>query len=380
MGRKRRRFFKWLSLCIGIIILAGLVQNLFCGNLDHDRRRLQGFYLEDKDSLDVVFLGGSEVFSDFSSAQAYDEYGFTSYPYAVRSNSVTLWKYELKEILKRQSPKLIVVETNGALYGDKVMLLDSNFRRVADNIPLSLNKIEMVNAFGTEGALSYYFPIIKYHDNWERWKTTLRGAKNSLAMYRQGTAYLKGASVHSGKYKVNGLIDVEGDTSETKLDPLAEKSLKEFLQYCTDNHIDNVMFVRFPHCMTEEEENYPRYQRNNAAAKIIESYGFDYLDMDHLLDEMDLKPEEDFFNGEHMNARGMKKMTAWLGKYLVDKYAIEPIPQTEKNTARWQRSAEYMRALYKYFEKLQEKYGYRDTEIYENVSLMSGLHRFLDEE
>ena len=115
MGRRRRRIFKWLSLLITVLALVGVIQCLFCGNMDHDRRRLQGFYLEEKDSLDIVFLGASEVFSDFSSAQAYAEYGFTSYPFAVRSNPVFLWKYELEEILKRQSPQLIVVETNGAL-------------------------------------------------------------------------------------------------------------------------------------------------------------------------------------------------------------------------------------------------------------------------
>ena len=176
------------------------------------------------------------------------------------------------------------------------------------------------------------------------------------------------------------MIDIEGDDSEAALDSAVEKALRDFLDLCVKENIDNIIFVRYPHFVTKEEDNYERYQRNNRVGKIVESYGFDYLNMDHLLDEMNLNREEDFYNGEHMNARGMKKMTTWFGKYLMETYAIKPRTQTDDNRAKWEKSSVYMQALYNYFDKLQEKYSNKDVEVYENVSLMSGLTRFLEEE
>ena len=58
---------------------------------DHNKIRLDGFYMEEKNSLDVVLLGASEVYTAFSSSLAYDEYGFTSYPYAIEANFIDLF-------------------------------------------------------------------------------------------------------------------------------------------------------------------------------------------------------------------------------------------------------------------------------------------------
>ena len=57
------------------------------------------------------------MYNGFTSGLFYAEHGIASYPYAYETNPVTMWKFELKEILKHQKPKVLVVETNGACYG-----------------------------------------------------------------------------------------------------------------------------------------------------------------------------------------------------------------------------------------------------------------------
>ena len=78
---------------------------MFCYT-DQSSERVRRFYQEEKNSLDVVFLGASEVFTGFSPALAYEEHGFTSYMYAIDANPGALYKYQLKEVMKHQQPKL----------------------------------------------------------------------------------------------------------------------------------------------------------------------------------------------------------------------------------------------------------------------------------
>ena len=380
MGRRRRRIFKWLSFFVTLLLLVYIGQ-LFCFRyMNHDQRRIDGFYMEKKNSLDVVFLGASELFSDFSSAQAYDEFGFTSYPYAVRSNPITLWKYELQEIIDNQHPKLIVVETNGALYSSNIMLDPTTVHRIADNIPFSFNKISMIRDYGSDEKLSYFFPILKYYNNWEWPKSMVKGIRNKLLLYRQGTSFLKGIQMWTEDYTPKDLIDTGGDQSEKALDPVAEEALVDFLTYCHDNNIENIVFARYPHCITKEEDNYVRFERNNTAARIIKENGFDYIDLDSYKEDIGLDPKTDFYNGEHMNAYGMKKTTTWFGRYLVEQYHLEPKEQTKHNKEQWNMSARYMKAFYQYYDKLKEKYKNSKTEIYENAMVMKRLKKMLTEE
>ena len=158
-----KRAVKILSLIVAAAVFVGFTQNRF----DNNKIRIDGFYLEDKNSLDVVLLGASEVYTAFSSAMAYDEYGFTSYPYAIESNPLELYKSQIKEIKNHQSPKLFVIEMNTAASSGKGKDLtvadDVNLRRYTDNMPFSKNKIDTVNEFSqSDDILSYYIPFIKY--------------------------------------------------------------------------------------------------------------------------------------------------------------------------------------------------------------------------
>ena len=110
---------------IGIILLVAVLvalffplQEYFANRITHNHLRLKGFYLEKPNTLDVVVMGSSEVYYGYFANEAYRNTGVTSYPYAFAHNPVTFWKYELKEILRKQKPKVLVVEVNGAGYGN----------------------------------------------------------------------------------------------------------------------------------------------------------------------------------------------------------------------------------------------------------------------
>ena len=65
---KRKLLWAVKLLCLTLALAVGLwfiQENYFC-HADHNRVRVKGFFLEDADSLDVVYLGASEVYSDIA--------------------------------------------------------------------------------------------------------------------------------------------------------------------------------------------------------------------------------------------------------------------------------------------------------------------------
>ena len=104
----------------------------------------------------------------------------------------------------------------------------------------------------------------------------------------------------------------------------------DFLEYCKDEGITDLLFVRFPH----------RNAATHAAAvsqvgAVLARYGHSLLNLEEQIDEIGLDFDRDFFNDEHMNIYGMEKMTAYFGNYLADNILESPLPQTDANTHHW---------------------------------------------
>lgn len=74
---------------------------------------IEGFYKEPKDSIDVMMIGASEVYADYSATEAWKNYGYTSYSLGVSGAPGSLYKSMLREALTRQHPKVVVFEVNG---------------------------------------------------------------------------------------------------------------------------------------------------------------------------------------------------------------------------------------------------------------------------
>ena len=358
---------KYVSRTIKILsfaLAAFLIMTVTQVRCDHNKIRLDGFYMEEKNSLDVVLLGASEVYTAFSSALAYDEYGFTSYPYATEANYIDLFESQIKEIKSTQNPKFILVEMNGALYDNKMKDKDVKLRRMTDSMPFSQNKIDTVNQFGSEDEkLSYYLPWVMYHGS----KSAIGRFPDNIALHLRGYSALKGVSGKSKSVYKGKVIDVEGDTSKKDLPAETEEKLRSFLQYCKDNKLNNVVFTKFPHRITKKKFYY-RFQMGNTMGEIIREYGFDYLDFENNCKDVGLDYKEDFYNDDHMNIYGQQKFTKYLGKILVDKYGVEKSTLSDDNKARWDSSAEYIQLYYEYFEQCHKE-G-KNNQLYETCGLL----------
>lgn len=372
------RTVKILSLLLAIVLLTAFLQEFILCHSDHNRERIKGFYLEDKDSLDVVFIGASEVYAGFSSAYAYKRFGFTSYPFATQSNIISNYKSQLKTIIERQHPKLVVVEINGALYGDNKQLEnEANFRNYVDNIPLDSNKVQIVKDYAPENELEYYLPILKYHSVWNDWPSGLHWSFSIIQDALRGHNLLKGSKNKTEIYKPKG----KGLNSElknnNKKNGLAEKSeyyLRDMLEYCKSENITNVVFTRFPHIVSKKFLG--RFERSNAAGEIIKEYGYDFLNFEKDFVDTGLDTSNDFYNTDHLNIYGQQKFTEYLGGILCEKYGVTKSELTDSQKAQWDESARYYDAYYKFGDAVIKE-GKRKKDIGENFLDMQELKNYL---
>ena len=363
------RLCKLLCLLLCLVLLSGLAADL-SQYYDHNVYKLDAFYAEPKNTLDVVLLGASEVFTDFSSGYAYDLYGFTSYPYALDSNPGALYEAQLREILRCQNPKKIVVEINGFLYEETDPLKASgSLRRLVNNIPFTWNKVDTIlkNA-NKEDMYFVFFSLAKDHERWKEWDTQWDQFLERLHFRRNGSV-LKGNLTTLNTYRGPDHRDVSGDEATAPLEPVSESCLRSFLEFCKEEQVDNVIFVRFPHVISTDE-NHERFCRGNEAGRIIEEYGFEYLNLEKEFYQIGLEPE-DFYNEDHMNIYGQQKFTDYFGRILAEEYGIMETKLAQGQYHIWDKAALYTRRFYELADqRMQKDIG---SSMYENRELMEIL-------
>jgi len=371
---------------IGIVTLAAvLFAALFLLNKyvlkinDSVARRLNGFYLEEENSLDVIILGASEISRGFSPPEAYSRNGFTSYIYSIDSNPVSLFKYELREILDRQTPQVLVVEVDGATKNDKFLYREGSIRRVTDTARNFGNKRALINDLCKDDKLSYYCSLIKYHSRWPVLFDGKEGWKEILAENKRGYSLMRGFIQYTDEEPAKlprEIKDVRNDRTMQELSPGSERCLREFVNMCKENGIENVLFVRFPHRI-ENEKRYKSNCKANKVGEIAAEYGYDFLNMNQLVDEIGID-EYDFNDSEHMNLKGAIKTTAYLSDYVTEKYNIQPTPQSEEQKEEWAESVKYFDLLTEYWDKVPRKEGEKGwIKFYgDNIGTVEALDNF----
>ncbi len=284
------------------------------------KNRFMGFYAEPRNSLDVIMIGSSPTYSSCVMPELYGEYGIKAYPLASNVQRPMAGKYLVREADKTQSPQLYMFEMRMYTGTEESLTINMGYtREVTDNMKYSFNRIACINAMVHRDVNSedgkkytYYFDIFKYHSNWI-----------SLINLDQVTSltYVK-KDPYKG-YKITdkvGPVDTPSimtDPAPAELDPYQAKALYDLLDELDRQEAD-ALFYLAPYDMPPEDAG-----KFETIKNIVESRGYDWLDMNHHYDEIGMDFSRDFSDyGIHTNAIGARKCTIFLGEYLRDHYDL----------------------------------------------------------
>lgn len=274
-----------VPFCLLLALLLGLLSLVFFpkGNALEDGiqdEALYAFLAEPENSLDAVVLGDSIPLSSFVPAYLWRDQGIPGYVCASTAQSLSESIRLLELFLARQSPRVVLLETD-QLY-----------------LPQTLGEVLAVKA-------ETYFPVLRYHDNW---KFVRPGQMLREASYTQ-IAPEKG--YHLRKMKVAcepGAYMLPGEALEP-IAPLARFQVQALLARCRKAGAQMILYT----APNAASWNMPRH---NAMEALAEELGISYLDGN--LEVTDILWKKDSLDGgEHMNIRGARKVTAWLGEVLA---------------------------------------------------------------
>lgn len=273
---------------------------------------IEDFYDEPGNSLDVIYVGGSNVGAHFNSTLAYREYGFTTGMMTSGSQPFTSTKYLIKEVEKYQEPKLYIIDLASATDDFSYRFQDEWCRSVVDYMKFTRNRIDAINNIlfyadvPKEEYIYYYFSFLKYHNGW---KTINNLNFNNPAI--KGYWYYPYIFRNADNY-----VEYVWEEEERTLPQDNEEVLVDLLNYLQENDL-NVLFV-IPNRYFSEYD----CQLFNSITKIVKNYGYNVINF-NLVDGLELDKNVDFYDNKHLNIYGATKFTLFFAEYLKKNYNLD---------------------------------------------------------
>ncbi len=238
-------------------------------------------FSETKNTVDVIALGDSLVYSSLSPMLIYEKHGYTIYDASTPAQSIYQSYSLLKKIYKTQKPKYIFFEA------------ESLYRRYSfeDDI---------------QNRIGVNIPILRYHNRWKN--LTLQDFSTQYQLSDRD--YLKGFRYYD---KVVPLM--KHKKPKAKLQPYALSYLDKIMAL-TKAHKTKLIFMSLPCAKTWSLE------RHNQLEKFFKEIGYDFVDFNTLPLNIDWNMDSRD-GGDHLNYNGAKKASKYFGKYLAENYDLE---------------------------------------------------------
>ncbi len=272
---------------------------------------------EYKDKYDVVFIGSSHAYCTFYPKILWQQHGIASHVFASSGQEIYVSELYVKETIKNQKPKVIVLEViSASMDNGFVMGANNEFSIVHSYSALapSIDKLETLFYAFDEASLAdkFYplFPIVTFHENWK-----YSDYDNFNGIDFEKYQYNYGAVLHD--IVIDGLQEPQ-NLPENSIDfsEKAKQSLMNIIDICEENDIE-LIFTVAPYTISEQSQ-----QVMNKVEEIALENGIPFINYNNLYDEIDIDFSKDFKDAGHLNIYGMEKISAHFGNFLKDNFEI----------------------------------------------------------
>lgn len=195
-----------------------------------------------KDSIDIIFLGNSHVYNTFQARVVEDVLDKNTFTLGIPNDSIQYMLFELKEILRTQSPEIIVIDSY-SLEIEPALTQSYSFSFI-DVSNWNLDKLKfIINSF-SNGNSYQIFPLARYHATF--WKESFRFFKefNEFIIHENSSETLQQIQTNQGFSFVETIIsnwetryqeEIVG--VEKHLDNHNLQTFDKFVQICKENNI-----------------------------------------------------------------------------------------------------------------------------------------------
>ena len=334
------------SILFLAIIFQSIVQlGYFYRDKDQNIDTITGYYEQDKNSLDAVFVGSSSMYRFYISPQAWKENGFTSFTYSSAAMPFEATPYVLQEVNRTQKPKVVVIDTRNFVKQTAILLKETQTEEekaylektnsfivnVTNNMPYGITRAKLIHSFvpnnlNDQDEIDWQFDLGSNHNKWK--DKSLKDYINYFKLLVKGEENLKEAEdellkINCTRLKFKIRKQVRWEPNSAELNEKASipkerlKIIDDLISYAKKENI-KVLFLSTPY-----STNIDYWKVENALAEYVENKGFDYLNCNLHYDDIGIEFNTDYYDDRHTNALGAQKFTKYIGNYLVDKYNLK---------------------------------------------------------
>lgn len=235
----------------------------------------------------------------------------------------------MNEQFRKYKPKVAVVEIWGInafdTYIDANSILEGYFQLNIEMLPLSLEKIEVINDFDTLNILYENFPITKYKGRIMRnqlIKEDFNYSYDSIVLnHLQSEIWL--ADEMTNRFENNGYLLYDYKSLEQylnlqsyvdedemlEIEPQLIKYIDKIIDLCEENDVE-LIFYRASYLSKETELSKANYLR-----EYLNDRNIPYYDLEK---EIQFDYTKDFFDLQHLSENGANKATEFLNDVIIE--------------------------------------------------------------
>lgn len=301
------------------LIIGGLlyIQNITRLKTSNTRDMSYKTYFDYAGEYDVLYFGTSHVMYGINPLEIWNDYGITSYNWGSPTCSIPSIYWKLMNVLDYASPKLVVVDCFRATWTYKSYNA-YRLHEAFDAFPLSYTKWEAMNDLMKDQArmedemlysdldrLNLLFPLSAYHSRWDE-----IGAND----FSHKFVDTKGCEFVTN---IAEPIEISNTTEKTEITDEMQGIvyLRKIIEECQNRDISILLtFLPYP---TDEIGK----KESNMIQQIADEYGVEYINFTNI-DVVNYYTDYADSNS-HMNITGQKKVSEFLGNYIINNYDIE---------------------------------------------------------
>ena len=287
------------------------------------------FYRMETNSVDVLFLGSSVAVNHFAPQLLYDRFGIRSFNLGCEQQSVLLSGWWLREALRFQSPKVVVLEAMFLQDRHPEFKLNTSeglTRLCIDPMHWSAVKLAAVKDIcrrdPSQSLLSWFFVNIRFHD---RWKSL---SPNDFLREGRAVSDLLGWAPGQNDPGFDAPFEPfeESDTDDSYiLRPDMVECFGEMAALCKEKGI-RLVLVKTP----QDGKSASAAKVDFACRRLAAGCGVDYYNLREasLFAQLQTDSETDSVYC-HGNIWGNLALSDWMGRLLRDKYRVPSVQDAQ---------------------------------------------------
>lgn len=303
--------------------------DIFIDKLNNRYYMLEYELKQKSEKYDVQVYGSCHAYTSFNPMYLINEYDINSYNLSNPSEIIPITYLRMLERFKYDTPQVAIVETWGInlyeTYLSTEVILNLYTPINIELLPISFEKLSVINDFEALDAIEENFSIIKYKDrvsdqSLDALDFDYSFQKANNIYNPEGTHLLYEEMInrfqHNG-YKSTTTVTLSDypeqqanilDTDTLEIESNIMKYIDKIIILC-DKYDVELIFYRAPYRSTENELRKINYLSNYLAEQNITFYDLEK--------EITFDYENDFLDYEHLSQYGAQKTTLFLTEKIL---------------------------------------------------------------